>query len=427
MLSLLIACLSAPEDSAEDAQTTYVNPPETEYPLDLGCTSKTDPVLALHGFIASGDTYINFERFFVEHGLCPSHFIALDWNTFSEDREDSYALMNRAIDELKIRSGASQITLIGHSAGGGLALDFLNISEHQGSVGHYIHIGSFPQASPASIPMLNIYSQSDLTVTEATAIEEDHVSNIDLIVQDHYEIATSSEAFDAIKTFLSLTFSEDNKDLLLHFWGKGIYFGENMPIADGSLSIYELSNGVRTSEEALVIAQSNSFGLFGPLPLKTNTHYEFCLTSDEGPQVCHYLMQQATTTQFLRFRGLPEEGFASTLLSAVPLDADETMTMVSYSQSKAMIFERDSLIIESEEVITESRASADQTLIALFHYDNNEDLMADEDPALFEFFPFLNAMDQPLLSSGPPVEISFNGKNLWVPRSQDSVQIAVLE
>ena len=200
-----------------------------------------------------------------------------------------------------------------------------------------------------------------------------------------------------------------------------------MPIADGSLSIYELSNGVRTSEEALVIAQSNSFGLFGPLPLKTNTHYEFCLTSDEGPQVCHYLMQQATTTQFLRFRGLPEEGFASTLLSAVPLDADETMTMVSYSQSKAMIFERDSLIIESEEVITESRASADQTLIALFHYDNNEDLMADEDPALFEFFPFLNAMDQPLLSSGPPVEISFNGKNLWVPRSQDSVQIAVLE
>ena len=119
MLSLLIACLSAPEDSAEDAQTTYVNPPETEYPLDLGCTSKTDPVLALHGFIASGDTYINFERFFVEHGLCPSHFIALDWNTFSEDREDSYALMNRAIDELKIRSGASQITLIGHSAGGG--------------------------------------------------------------------------------------------------------------------------------------------------------------------------------------------------------------------------------------------------------------------------------------------------------------------
>ena len=428
MLVLLIAC--SPEktnDSAAAPESIQVEAPSGLFPDATGCSSSIEPVLALHGFLAGGDSFINIERRLMEKGLCPDHFLTLDWNTFNEDQSEVLLEVDLYVEELLSRSGSDKITLIGHSAGGGLGLSYQAIPEYASKVGHYIHIGSFPEANPETIPMLNLYSAADTVVSESATVDQPHVTNVDLEIEDHYEVATSESSFNAIASFLALPEESSDEYEEAQFWGKAIYFGENLPVKNAPITIQPLEEGIAIEEHPSITASSNDEGLFGPLPLVRNTYYEICLQAQEGPETCHYLMPQEKPTQQLRLRALPDEGFASALLSGLPLESEESMTLVSFSRATAMIAGRDSYLMGETELLTEARANADETLIALFHYDNNEDLTAGEDPSLFGAFPFLGAVDQPLERTGAPIELSYNGNQLWIPRAMSSVQIAILE
>jgi triacylglycerol esterase/lipase EstA (alpha/beta hydrolase family) len=41
------------------------------------------PVIMVHGMLASGDTWTNFHRYFLEQGYTQEELWVLDWNTAS--------------------------------------------------------------------------------------------------------------------------------------------------------------------------------------------------------------------------------------------------------------------------------------------------------------------------------------------------------
>ena len=43
--------------------------------------------------------------------------------------------------------------------------------------------------------------------------------------------------------------------------------------------------------------------------------------------------------------------------------------MVTFSSQQTLIHDRDSLVLEGEELITQERATAEDSMIAIFHYD----------------------------------------------------------
>ncbi|HRG88387.1 MAG TPA: hypothetical protein PLW44_05160, partial [Chitinophagales bacterium] len=81
-----------------------------------GC-KQLHPVIFLHGFLASGDTWANQVMRFTSNGYCDNLLYAYDWNTLGGGNDVN--ALNTFIDTVLARTGATQVDLVGHSAGGG--------------------------------------------------------------------------------------------------------------------------------------------------------------------------------------------------------------------------------------------------------------------------------------------------------------------
>ena len=119
----------------------------------------------------------------------------------------------------------------------------------------------------------------------------------------------------------------------------------------------------------------------------------------------------------IRLRGVPEEGLAAQMLSSIPLEDTNSVRMVTFSSQQTLIHDRDSLVLEGEELITQERATAEDSMIAIFHYDANSDTSSDGDVALFQAFPFLAGLDQYFATSEEePLSLIFQDLEILVPR-----------
>ena len=90
----------------------------------------------------------------------------------------------------------------------------------------------------------------------------------------------------------------------------------------------------------------------------------------------------------IRLRGVPEEGLAAQMLSSIPLEDTNSVRMVTFSSQQTLIHERDSLVLEGEELIMPERATPEDSMIAIFHYDANSDTNSDGELHSFRHFPF---------------------------------------
>ena len=432
-----IACNPNPQKDTSVVHETI----EIPVPIDQRhqfdeCQQDKPPILALHGFLAAGDTYLSMEDFFVQKGWCRGAFRVLDWDSLSQERLDVIDAINDEIEDMKSIYQAEQIILIGHSAGGGLSLDYLDNSLYHEKIAAYIHLASFPIATPPTIPMLNIYSSADKVVSESTEISSndqnvDHVQNIDMNILDHFEVATHSDVFVHIQDFLeetlALTMDDTASSSEIEIYGKSVYFGSNEIIQQADIFVYELQDAERTTNTPLFVTQSNQFGLFGPIPVNPETTYEICLKKTNEPSICHLFPYFDSSSSVLRLRGVPEEGLAANLLSSIPLENTSSVRFVTFSSQQALIYGRDSLVLEGEELILEERAAPEDSLIAIFHYDANSDEISDGDVPLFQAFPFLSGLDQ-YFSTGisDPLHLSFQDLDILIPRREHEVMLIQL-
>ena len=90
-----------------------------------------------------------------------------------------------------------------------------------------------------------------------------------------------------------------------------------------------------------------------------------------------------------------------------------------------MIANRDSLTINGQELLTEDRANPEDNIIAMFHYDANQDGIEGDDPSQFSAFPFMAATDNVFSTSNESVEVSFNGKAIRAPSIAEGASIVI--
>ncbi|MEM7105945.1 MAG: hypothetical protein AAF502_22610 [Bacteroidota bacterium] len=415
-------------------------PPTPPPPPEPTCDDTKLPIVFAHGFLGSGDTYTNPFLLFTSNGYCGDRIFAYDWNSL-DNALNQDSLLDLFVDRVLAETSASQINLAGHSAGGSLGYSYLSDVNRAAKVANYVHIGSGPQAQPAGpsgeVPTLNIWSNGDMVVAGA---DIPGATNLELNGLDHYEVATIIQSFVAMYEFFNNGESpatqviEEDDDVTVS--GKVLTFGENQPNVGATINIYQLNpeTGQRLNEKPDGVLDADADGNWGPFTVVPEAPYEFLVEGvnvDDRP-VIYYREGFLKSNKLVYLRTLPSPGsIAGLLVAALPQDDNQTALAV-FSSSQAVIADRDALFVDGVDLAIPEFASADQTTIAYFLYDDDGDGQTSGNAiTLFTLSPFIAGVDL-FIPTAPPasVEIEFNGRKMYVRnwRSEtDGVVVAVFD
>ena len=405
--------------------------------IGVTCDTTFNPVVMCHGLLASGDTYASQVKRFAQNNYCGNSTYVFDWNTLgggsSVDGLDDF------IDAILLSTGAEQVELVGHSAGGGLGYDYLADATRAGKVAHYAHLGSSPQTGSAGpngeVPTLNIYSPYDAVVD---AEDIPGATNISLALKDHYEVATSVETFSEIFKFFrgevptSTAIVSDDKRTVS---GKVLTLGENEPLIDATVNVYKLNSatGERLETQPLVTYMTNGVGEWGSFNAEKDSHYEFeVISANSADRKLHYYREPFLTSDGLVYLRAfpPATSLAGTLLASLPED-DNQAVVISFTSSQAVINNRDVMTVEGYNLSTAEFASEDNTTIAYFLYDDGNSQTDETEVGLFGFTPFLTGVDVFFpTDQQATIDLNFNQRELHVPSwpsETEGVTIAVFD
>ncbi len=397
----------------------------------------TFPIIFLHGMLASGDTYSNFVHYFRQTGYSKEYLHVLDWNTLN--RSQSHKQLDLLVSKVIAKTGKKKVILIGHSAGGGLAYQYMNTEGKAERVHRYIHIGSSPQSSlpgkSVVINTLNLYSSSDNVVKGG---EIPGAINIELHGLDHYEIATSLESFKIILHFLHsgkpdtvfMVSESDNKSSFHTIGGRVVSMGENNPVSDARIVLYAIDQNNGSVLGLTRDFKSDADGYWGPFTAIQDKQYVFEVHVENEERSIAYYMEPFTRDDdllYLRIMPAPNTmpGF---LLSGLPSDDNQSVLAV-YSAGKAMTHGRDAVFLDSIEISTPEIAGEKLTTISIFLYDDGDRVSSGRVHSRFAVVPFLKAMDVfiPVNREQSISTITFNNRTIVIPKKPASefVQIAV--
>ncbi len=423
----------APDSSAPDSIADVEESPPTF--LEPGCDDSKPPLVMLHGMLASGDTYANLAMRAAGNGLCADRYHAFDWDTIALPRDDeaNIAALDAFVDEVLERHEVAQVHLIGHSAGGGLSYLYLADSERAAKVSRYVHVGSFVNDGPAGppeapVPTLNLYSLGDLIVAGA---DIPGAENVALEEEDHYSVVTSAASYAAIHEFLYDTPPATTEIVAQErpvLFGKALLLGENTPLVGARVEIWrvELATGQRQNHVPEAVFETDGRGGFGPFAAEAEARYEMALYPQDETPVHYYREAFVRSNGLVYLRGLPSSGLAALLLQEVNFDDAHTV-LVNFTANRAVTAGSDSLKLDGEELLTMEVAAEDDSLIALFLYDDRGDGEDGGPVAFFKSWPFLNALDRfiPADPAGSLV-LELNGRKLATPRWPSESEGAVI-
>lgn len=425
----------APDDmSPPDMAVDYDIPPAPALPERGPCDDSRPPVVMAHGFLASGDTWSAHVARFVANGHCADRYHAFDWNTLAMDADHAGAL-DAFIDDVRAAHGVEQVDLMGHSAGGRLGYDYLADPARAAKVRRYVHTGSFPNDGPpgppgAPVDTLNLWSDADLIVPGAVipGTTDGMIPGI-----DHYAIATDPAAFERVYAFLYETppaTTERASAEVPIVGGRVMALGENTPTAGAVVDVWALdpATGMRVggAPRARFVAEDD--GAWGPFAAERGVPYELHVRPAGGGRVVRYYRPPFTGDDPLVYlRTLPGPGsVAGALLTQVRFTAESTVLVV-FSSTRALDGARDVLTIDGASVLTPALAPPEETLIALFVYDQGGDGQPGTPNAIFGQFPFLQMVDLPIAADPmATTTLTLGAQTLRVPRWPGAPEGAVI-
>lgn len=401
-----------------------------------GCDSTFRPIVFVHGFLASGDTWANFVRDFQAVGYCPDRLYAFDWNTLDRTVDHNSAL-DVAIESLLARTGAKQVDLIGHSAGGGLGYLYLTDSVRAAKVARFVQIGSMSQGRPAGptgeTPMLNLWSDGDRVVAGK---EIPGAVNVMLPGLDHYQCATSRTAFETVFRFLNGTVAPvagQTPGNPLHIGGRALFFGENIPVAGAGVEMYYVDSrtGARIGEAA-VVTETDAQGYWSAEGVRPHVPVELVVRATLDARPIHYYREGFSHPNSLVYlRTLPKPGSVVSLMLAGLPKAPEQSVVNVFSADQAVVYGRDTLLVDGIPLSTDKFAPAEKTVISFFLYDGNNNKKSELAPVgMFGRFPFLMGVDIFLNpKKSKPMTFLFNGRKLVVRKipASEGIQVVVFD
>jgi triacylglycerol lipase len=403
------------------------------------CNADRLPVVMVHGFLASGDTWALQAQRFKSNSYCDDKVYVLDWNTLGGNQNAAIQQLDELIDKILQQTGKTQVELVGHSAGGGVGYSYCSDAARALKVAHYVHVGSNSQSQPAGpngeIPTLCISSPDD-AVTGNTTITG--ATNVTLAGQDHYQVATSKEAFAEMYKFFngsSPKYDDVMPDTEIKVSGKVLTLGDNTSLINATVNVYELnaSDGSRNSTTPSHTLTTNDNGLFAAFTAKQNTYYEFeVVSANASDRKLFYFREPFKKSDNLVYlRTVPTSGLAATLLGNLPKDDNQTVLAI-FAANQAVVNGRDELYVNDNlELSSATISPASATNIAYFLYDDNRNQQTDlTKPFIFNVLTsFLTARDVyfPTQPAGS-IKLRFNGRNQFVRNlrsSSDGIVVAV--
>lgn len=406
--------------------------------VEAQCNASLRPVIFIHGFLASGDTWSNALHFFQQAGYCPDRLFVLDWNSLGGNGKSNENLLAKYIDEVIIKTGSTQIDLVGHSAGGGLGRSFLRDSILSKKVAHYVHIGSRKWTSSyAWFPnenCLNIYSLGDRVAGNSAGLIEG-AKNLALKDEDHYQVATSEASLKAMFEFFNdsqLPNPQQTSFKKVQIAGKAVLLGNNQPMSDAQVNIYPIDKkkGVRKNESATIQSKVSTSGAWGPVEVRHGVPYEIeLIPADNKSRTISYFFPSFNYNDPLVYlRGFPEGNMMTSLLGKIPEQENQSV-LVIYSSASAMIGGRDSVLVNGSPISSNLLTPASKTVITSFIFDDGDQLSSGNALKQFATAPFIGGVDL-LLSAdeNKVIEIYYNGRTLHIPArpSKERILLAVL-
>jgi pimeloyl-ACP methyl ester carboxylesterase len=397
------------------------------------CDGTPNPLVYVHGFLGSGDNWALQAQRFDANGYCPDRLSAFDWNSLDR-KANTDSLLEIHIRELLRRTGATQVDLVGHSAGGGLCARFLSKAERAALVARYVHIGSGPlPGPPGGVPTLNIYSAGDRVAARAADIPG--ATNLRQSLTDHLEVVTSEESFRGIMEFLRPGRKiglEMPVPKVMEVSGKAVVLGENTPLADCSIEawVHDAKTGRRVGGAPAWSGRTDAQGRWSGLKAKAGNHYEFVIRPPKG-RVVHYFQEPFRHhNRLLYLRALPSTGMAAALLSGLPKDTASAAVAV-FTANRAVVTGRDTLSCNGFPLSVPSLTPPEKTCIAMFLFDLGGDRKGDGKPMpMFAAAPFMNGADlmMPARDKGG-VRLQYNGRRRVLPSipSSEGVMVAVFD
>ncbi|MCO5230979.1 MAG: hypothetical protein M9958_07460 [Chitinophagales bacterium] len=399
------------------------------------------PIVFVHGFLAAGDTYEKQAKRFASNGYSMDELYAFDYNSLDVMSNPEGAL-DKFIDEVLSQTKAQQINLVGHSRGAGLVYDYCKSSAHSKKVQKLVMLAGFKQNGAGgpngNIPTLNVFSVDDNIVAMGGNIKG--ATNLKLTQKDHYEVATSEATFEALFQFFNgiapstLEVLEEDQIILS---GKAASFGENIARAGTIVEVYEIdaTTGFRKSSVASASFTTDAKGNWGTFNAKKSTYYEFVVYHPEvkNDRKVHYYREPFLRSDKLVYlRSFPADGsLASVFLASLPKD-DEQSVVAFFGASQAVISGRDELKVNGYNYSNNIFATAKNTTIALFLFDDNKNKAVDNTSIpSFALFPFLKGADVYFPTETPStILFELNGRKIpvynWKSNSE-GVSVAVFE
>lgn len=395
------------------------------------CDNTHRPIVFIHGFLASGDTYATTIQRFIEGGYCGSRLFVFDWNSINGNGKKTEASLKEFINAVLEKTKATQVDLVGHSAGGGLGRGYLLDSVDAQKVAHYAHLGSrkwfyeygwFPNNK-----CLNIYSTGDMMMNKFQG-DVDGATNLDLKDKDHYEIATSVETFTALYNF----FNDGKEAKRRHIKGtaseikgKAVLLGTNEPMIGATVEVFPLVYGHRRKKEATHAFLTDSTGSWGPFLADTSFFYEIALTSaDTGSRKLSYYFEKFEQfNHHVYLRGFPKGNMVAAMLGNLPANDDQSVIII-YSANKAVVHGRDTLAINDQPLSSAVLTPAARTIISSFIFDDGDGVTSGKPLKQFAAAPFLGGVDVNLKAVNYSTHaLYFNGRSLLLPTTSSAERI----
>ncbi len=410
-----------------------ISPENAPPPSQVECDTCLYPVVMVHGFLASGDTWTKFHQLFTSNGYKWRNLYAFDWNSLGST--NTTQLLDVFIDKVLAETGATHVRLMGHSAGGGACYTYLSDAVRAAKVDGYVHIGSSVQPGPAgpnaSEPTLNLWSPDDEIANNGDITG---ATNVMIAGKDHYQIATSKESFAAVWQFFHTdppaTLDITPQGPLVCIAGKVLFFGENTPLEGAKVEVWQVNpaTGERENGSPDFTFITDIDGKWGPENVKANTTFEFVTTPPNASQrVIHYFRENITHLNSLVYLRTipPPPSLAGILLAGLPNVDNQTVVNV-FSASQGVVNGRDVLTAAGSVLSTPEYAPPSKTAITYFLYDDGDSQTELTPVGIFGGFPFLNGVDMFFPTASPgSIPLVLNSRTLNVRNIKSSKGVVV--
>jgi hypothetical protein len=394
--------------------------------------NKPLPIVFVHGMLASGDTWVLQLQRFEQQGYTKNMLAVVDWNTIAMGNRNGVGL-DSIINHLLQINQVKQVNLVGHSAGGGVCYNYLQQTQNAAKVAHYVHVGSGKMKTPPTVPTLNLYSLED-KITGGANI--DGVNNTALTNQDHYEVATSQESFDAMFQFFNNAAAATAKTSTpkkITVGGRVVSFGENKPEANATITVFAINaiEGKRKNSKSIFTTTTDFIGNWNGFIAAPNEYYEFVVQSaDTAKRAVHYFREPFTHNNSLVYlRTLSNKGMTGMIAQQLPANDNQSVLAV-FSANKAVINGRDSLTVNGINLTDKKFATAEKTSIAFFLYDDGDGKSSTNKHAGFGMLPFMNMVDVFLPANSKSIQLYFNGRKMNIPAMsslEEGIMVAVFD